>query len=209
MSRRLLRPMTPRGAVARSLARDAFSPTFSRPPGRKSEPGRLRLLAVGGCREAPEHLPGPRQHSPRRYSPKSPPGPAASGRPVPSRARERRSLRVPRWPPSWRRRRSPASIKLRHQPSRAVLAEGTLVGGSVERSSERGSPFRSGRVSAGNAASRPCADDRGVACWAADRLPPLAADASGPPHAGWGVLTLNEITGSVDPTLSAGLDLEG
>ena len=160
MSRRLLRPMMPRGTVARSLARDAFSPTFSRPPGRKSEPRRLRLLVVGGCREAPDHLPGPRQHSLRRDSPTSPSGPAASGRPVPSRARERRSLRVPRWPPSWRRW-SPALIKLRYQPSRAALAEGTLVGGSVERSSERGTPFRSGRVSVGNAAFRLCADRLG------------------------------------------------
>ena len=37
--------------------------------------GRSRLLAVSGYREAPKRSPDPRQHSLRRYSPKSPPGP--------------------------------------------------------------------------------------------------------------------------------------
>jgi hypothetical protein len=121
------------------------------------------LAIIIGGPEAPEYLLGPRQHSPRRQSPSpnSPPGPAASGMPVPSRAREKRSLRVPRWPPS-SRRRSPAFTQLRYQPSRAVRAGGTLVGGSIERPSERGKPFRSGRVNAGNAVSRPCADRPGI-----------------------------------------------
>ena len=114
------------GHVGEKPRRGRILPDLSRPPGRKSEPGGPALGRRAAAAKSPNTCPS-KTAQPRRYSPSLSVPSLWNARAVESQ--ERRSL-----PPEVAAFVATAvpGVISSDQPSRAALAEATLVGGSVE-----------------------------------------------------------------------------